>query len=259
MKLPRLLLLVSLAASCVAWSPVGAAPASGPVYELRTYISPPGKRDALLARFRDHTVKLFEKHGMVNVAYWVPMDEKDRGADKLIYLLEHKSREAADVAWKGFIADPEWKDVNKKTTAKGPIVEKLESLYLTRADFGGTMQAGLKAGGAQRAFELRIYTTPEGKLKNLDARFRDHTVKLFEKHGMTNLAYFHPLDADKGAANTLVYFLAHASREAAAASFKAFREDPTWTKVRTESEKDGKITSKVESVFLKPVDFSKVK
>jgi hypothetical protein len=75
---------------------------------------------------------------------------------------------------------------------------------------------------------------------------------------MTNLGYFHPLDANKGAANTLVYFLAHKNREAAAASWQAFRADATWAKVRTESEKNGKITSSVVSIFLSPVDFSKL-
>ena len=236
-----------------------AASSSGPVYELRTYTSPPGKRDALIARFRDHTVKLFEKHGMKNVGYWVPAESKDGGDDKLVYLLEHKSREAAAASWKAFQADPVWKDVNKKTTANGKIVSKVDSVYMTPTDYSKRMTAGAKKGGAERVFELRTYTTPEGKLPNLDARFRDHTVKLFEKHGMTNLGYFHPTDADKGAGKTLIYFLAHKSREAAAESFKAFREDPEWVKARTSSEKDGKITAKVESLFLKPVDFSAIK
>jgi hypothetical protein len=236
-----------------------AASSSGPVYELRTYTSPPGKRDALIARFRDHTVKLFEKHGMKNVGYWVPADSKDGGDDKLVYLLEHKSREAAAASWKAFQGDPVWKDVNQKTTVNGKIVSKVDSVYLTPTNYAKKMTAGAKKGGPERVFELRTYTTPEGKLPNLDARFRDHTVKLFEKHGITNLGYFHPTDADKGAANTLIYFLAHSSRDAAAASFKAFRDDPEWTKARTASEKDGKITTKVESLFLKPVDFSAIK
>jgi hypothetical protein len=259
MKLPRLLLALCVASAALVDSAAAAPANSGRVYELRTYIAPPGKRDALLARFRDHTVKLFEKHGMVNVGYWVPIDEKDGGADKLVYLLEHKSREAAAASWKAFSADPVWQDVAKKTTVNGKIVSKVESVYLTPTDYSKAMSAGAKRGGAERVFELRTYTTPEGKLPNLDARFRDHTVKLFQNHGITNLAYFHPMDADKGAANTLIYFLAHASREAAAASFKAFREDPEWTKARTASEKNGKITTKVESLFLKPVDFSAIK
>jgi hypothetical protein len=258
MKIPRIGIALVLSSLALA-SPAPAAGAAERVYELRTYTSPPGKRDALIARFRDHTVKLFEKHGMVNVGYWVPMDEKDGGADKLIYLLEHKSREAAAASWKAFQADPVWKDVAKKTQAGGRIVSKVESVYLQPTDYAKAMTAGNRPGGRERVFELRTYTAPAGKLPNLDARFRDHTVKLFAKHGMTNLGYFHPADADKGAANTLIYFLAHSSREAAAASWKGFRDDPDWAKARTASEQGGKITSKVESVFLRPVDFSALK
>jgi hypothetical protein len=124
-------------------------------------------------------------------------------------------------------------------------------------DYSKPMEGG-NTSGVTRVFELRTYVAPEGKLGDLDARFRHHTVALFAKHGMTNLGYFHPLDANKGAANTLVYFLAHKNREAAAASWQAFRADPTWAKVRTESEKNGKITSSVVSIFLSPVDFSKL-
>jgi hypothetical protein len=257
MQLPRFFALVTLAAAL--FHPLSAAPAAGPVYELRTYTSPAGKRDALLARFREHTTRLFEKHGMVNVGYWIPADAKDGGADKLIYLLEHKSRAAAEASWKAFIADPEWKAVDKKTTANGPIVAKIDSVYLQPTDYSKSMTAGMKAGGPERVFELRTYHTPEGKLKHLDARFRDHTQALFAKQGMTNLGYFHPTDAEKGAANTLIYFMAYPSRDAAAAAWKGFREDPEWVKARTASEKDGKLTTKVESLYLLPVDFSKIK
>ena len=95
--------------------------------------------------------------------------------------------------------------------------------------------------------------------RDLQTRFRDHTLALFKKHGMTNLGYFHATDADKGAANTLLYFLAYPSRDAATASWKNFREDAAWVKARTDSEKDGKIVAKADSLFLKPVDFSAIK
>ena len=95
----------------------------------------------------------------------------------------------------------------------------------------------------------------------LDARFRDHTMKLFEKHGMTNVLYLHPTDAAQGAGTTLVYFLAHASVDAARAAFDAFRADPDWIKVRDASEVAGKILaiSPPSSLFLEPTDFSMLK
>ena len=189
---------------------------------------------------------------------WVAADAKDGGGDKLIYLLAHKSRDAAKASWKAFSADPEWKEVAKRTTANGQIVAKAESLFLEAADFARPMDAG-NGKGAARVFELRTYTAAEGKLAALDARFRDHTIGIFARHGTTNLGYFHPTDADKGAGRTLVYLLAYPSREAAAASWKAFREDAEWVKVRTASEQGGKLTTKVESVYLAPTDFSRIR
>ena len=109
-----------------------------------------------------------------------------------------------------------------------------------------------------RVFELRTYTTHPGKLDALNARFRNHTVKLFEKHGMTNVVYLTPMDAPQSE-NTLVYLLAHKSREAAKASFDAFRKDPDWVKARTESEAAGPIVIKVDSVFFTPTDYSPMK
>jgi hypothetical protein len=104
-------------------------------------------------------------------------------------------------------------------------------------------------------YELRVYHTFEGKLPDLLKRFREHTTKLFERHGMKNVAYWVPMD-DPAKSNTLIYILAHASREAAAASWKAFQADPEWIEVRTKSEEPGKIVDKVESTFMTKTDFS---
>ncbi len=256
MNLLRLLPLVLFTGFASTWA---AAPsASAAVYELRTYTATPGNAAAVVARFRNDTVRLFAKQGMKNIGYWVPVDATDGGADKLIYLLEHQSRDAAKASWKSFSADPDWQAVRKRTEANGKIVAKAESVFLEPTNFSPAMKPG--AGrGAPRVFELRSYTAAEGKLAALDARFRDHTIKLFAKHGITNLGYFHPTDEDKGGGRTLIYFLAHASRDAAAASWKAFREDADWAKARTASEKDGKLTTKVESVYLTPTNFSPLK
>ena len=109
-----------------------------------------------------------------------------------------------------------------------------------------------------RVFELRTYTCYEGKLPDLLARFRNHTTRLFEKHGMTNIAYWVPQDAP-ASQNTLIYIIAHASRDAAKKNWDEFRNDPEWQKVQKESEANGKIVSKVESVFMDATDFSPMK
>ena len=111
---------------------------------------------------------------------------------------------------------------------------------------------------SDRVFELRTYTTPPGKLEALKSRFRDHTIEIFKKHGMTSVGYFVPQDAPTKD-NTLVYILAHPSREAAAKNWAEFRTDPEWVKAKGESEKDGPLTTKVESVFMDPTDFSAIK
>jgi hypothetical protein len=109
-----------------------------------------------------------------------------------------------------------------------------------------------------RLFEVRTYTTEPGKLDALNARFRNHTTKLFEKHGMTNIGYWTPADGDRSK-DTLIYVLAHDSREAAEKSWQRFRSDPDWIKAKTESEAAGPIVKKVESVFLTPTDYSEMR
>jgi hypothetical protein len=110
-----------------------------------------------------------------------------------------------------------------------------------------------------RCFEIRTYFAAPGKLEELHARFRNHTIKLFKKHGMEIVGFWGPTDKEKGSENTLVYILAFPSREARDKAFRAFGADPEWQKARTESEKNGRLTEKVESVFLMATDYSPVK
>ena len=112
----------------------------------------------------------------------------------------------------------------------------------------------------ERFFEMRTYITNDGKLCDLHKRFRDHTNKLFVKHGMQLVGYWTPSEGDN-AENTLVYILAYPNREARDTSWKAFRDDPVWQKAYKQSHIDagGKIVKKVESVFLNPTDYSPIK
>src|SRR5439155_9240184 len=105
-------------AACLVAASLTAATADTRVYELRVYTAAPGKLDALNARFRDHTVKLFEKHGMTNVGYWVPIDNKD---NKLIYILSYPDREARDRSWAAFRVDPDWTKAFQESQANGSL------------------------------------------------------------------------------------------------------------------------------------------
>jgi hypothetical protein len=226
------------------------------LYELRTYHANEGKLEVLHARFRDHTCALFEKHGVQNVAYWVPVENQ---GSTLIYLLSYPDREARETSWKSFASDPAWKAAYEASTKDGKLVGKVEHRFLSPTGYSPELQ--IEAAGAPRLFEMRTYTTEEGRLDALHARFRDHTCALFTKHGMTNLLYTVPTEGEAGAGTTLIYFLAHKDEAARNKSFDAFREDPAWQAARQASEEAGPILVKegVQSVFLKATDYSPMK
>ncbi|MEI6232883.1 MAG: NIPSNAP family protein [Planctomycetota bacterium] len=234
-------------------------------FEMRVYYAAEGKLDALNTRFRDHTLKLFEKHGITNIGYWMPIENTER---KLIYVLAYPTREARETSWKAFMADPDWKAAYAASEKDGKLVTKIEQIFFHATDYTPVIAAS--KGAEPRTFELRTYTCTPNNLVNINARFRDHTIKLFEKHGMTNFAYWNldekqPEWKNKDAkqplpSNTLLYILAHKSKDAADASFKAFRADPDWVAAKEASEKaaGGSLTEKdgVKSVFMVPTDYS---
>ncbi|PLK43399.1 NIPSNAP family protein [Emticicia sp. TH156] len=222
-------------------------------YEMRIYYCEPGKLPDLLNRFRNHTTKLFEKHGMTNVGYWVPITNEKNA---LYYVLSYPDKEARDASWKAFGADPEWKKVREESEKNGKIVAKVESIFMNTTDFSPSVKTRKK--NPERVFELRIYTADNGKLDDLLARFRNHTLKLFKKHGMENVVYWKSIEKE-GTQPRLVYLLAHKSEAAGKASFDAFRNDPKWVKARDESEKNGKLAIKVESIYMTPTDFSEIR
>ena len=106
----------------------------GVVFELREYHTFEGKLDGLLARFRDHTITIFKRHGMESVGYWTPADDPLRGKT-LVYMLKHPSREAATANWASFHDDPEWKQVSAASEVNGKLVERVESTFLKLTDF----------------------------------------------------------------------------------------------------------------------------
>ena len=225
------------------------------VFEMRTYYASPGKLEALHARFRDHTKALFEKHGMTNLGYWTPIENPD---NKLIYVLAYPTREAREVSWKEFSADADWVKARTASEVDGKLVAKVEQLFLSATDFSPAIQPS--TGSGERVFELRTSTNTPGNLPTLHERFRDHTIALFARHGMTNLFYWKLLPDQPAAENTLVYMLAHASEAAAKTSFDAFRADPEWIAARKASEEKGggslTVPDGVKSVFLKATDYS---
>jgi len=228
-----------------------------PVYEMRVYYAAPGKLEDLNSRFRNNTMRIFAKHGMTNIGYWVPIDNPE---NKLIYILSYPNREARDTSWKAFSADPEWQSVAKASEANGKIVTKVVSTFMLGTDYSPALK--IAPSPQPRTFELRTYTASAGNLQNLHERFRSHTMKLFEKHSITNIAYFQPMDSTDGSkSNKLIYLIAHKDKITGDASWKAFREDPEWISAKSASEikGGGSLTTNVESVFIKPTDYSPIK
>jgi hypothetical protein len=134
-------------------------------------------------------------------------------------------------------------------------------LVVVTVSAAASQSGGNSVAKDSRVFEMRTYYAAPGKLEDLQARFRNHTTKLFEKHGMTNVGYWVPVDEKTGqpSGNTLVYILAYPSLEARQKSWDAFRGDPAWNKVRTDSEVNGRLLEKIDSVFLKATDYSPIK
>jgi hypothetical protein len=132
-------------------------------------------------------------------------------------------------------------------------------VFVAGCAVGSFVQWGVvSAQSGRRVYELRTYTSPEGKLGDLQARFRNHTVKLFERHGITSIGYFVPQDAPQSQ-NTLIYVLAHKDRESAKQNWAAFQKDPEWQAAFKESQKNGPLQTQVQSVFMDPTDFSQLK
>lgn len=242
--------LTLLTALATARQPAAAADS---VYELRIYTCEPGKLDALHERFRKHTMRLFEKHGMENVGYWTPTDEP-RSANTLVYLLRHGSRDAAKASWKAFLDDPEWKTVAEESRRKDGKILAMPpvSVYLMPTDYSPAVQSPQR----DRLYELRIYSAAPGKLEALHARFRDHTDRLFARHGLAAYAYWKPVDPPHSE-STMYYILVTPNRDRAKESWKAFAADPEWNAARTASEANGSLLAhKPDSMYLKLTDYS---
>jgi hypothetical protein len=107
---------------------------SSRVFELRVYHTFPGRLPALQARFRDHTIKIFNKHHITSIAYWTPEDNPQKDST-LIYIVAHDSRDAAKKNWADFGADPEWLQVSKASEVDGKIVEKVDSTFMDVTDY----------------------------------------------------------------------------------------------------------------------------
>lgn len=221
-------------------------------FEMRTYHCNENKRPDLIKRFQDHTIRLFNKHGIKNIAYFIPTDSSNYS---LTFILAYPSKDQRDSLWNSFATDPEWVAAKRKSEENGGLVAKVDQVFMHIVP---ELSSKIKSSKKQRIFELRTYHCYPGKLDAITTRFHDHTRKLFEKHGMTNIVYWYSVEKDNKQPD-LVYLLAHQSVAAAKASFDSFVKDPVWQEVAKKSEENGKIIEKIDSIFLQPLEFSPLK
>ena len=262
---------------------IAQSPATSKLYELRSYVSEPGRQGDVLKLLSEGSIPIMKKLGISLVGAWTNVDLAD---ERVFTLISHTDKASAEATQTAFLNDPSWKEVLEKSVVDGKKpVKSVERIFLTVNDYSPALD--VKEVG-NRVFELRTYIATKGNLAALNARFKNHTLGLFTKHGMTNVLYCSVLAGEtltaarllesvspvgKGAAelddnllaagNSLVYLIAHPSPEAAKASFGKFGADEEWTKVYKASEAaaGGPLTAKngVKSLFLKPTAFSPIK
>ena len=226
----------------------------GPLYELRIYQASEGRFQHLIKRFREHTDRIFKKHGLKALGYWIPTDGSVKKRRKFVYLLQHPSRYEAYRNWTNFFNDKEWERVMDKPEFQGLLSEKPTSIFLSLNDYSAVARNDIEKPGG--SFELRTYVVNPGKLPMLNARFRKHTTSLFNQHGIQNVSYWTPFD-QPDSKDTLIYLVHHANRKQADLNWEAFGQDPEWKKVARESQIQGKLLARPpERLYLKALDFS---
>jgi hypothetical protein len=197
------------------------------LYESRIYTAVPGKLPAVNDRFAKHTMGFFKKHGIGMLGFWT---DEIGTSNRLTYILVFDSMADREKKWTAFQADPGWHQVRSETEAAGPIVDHVVNAFMRLTPYSPQPQM------RSNIQELRIYDAMPGKLQALHDRFANHTMALFNKHGIENVAYW---TEDVGTSNRLVYMLGHADLGAREKGFSAFQADPAWQQARAESERHG--------------------
>jgi hypothetical protein len=214
------------------------------LYELRIYEAMPGKLGALNDRFADHTCALFTKHGIDMLAFWT--DEIGTGS-RLTYINVFPDVASRETRVAAFGADAEWQRVKAETEVDGPLVDVIHNTFMRLTPYSP------KPKITTAVQELRIYEAMPGKMDALHKRFADHTMGLFEKHGMENVGYW---TDDVGTNNRLWYVLGYPDLGARERSWTAFQSDPVWNKAQAESETGGPLVRKTYSSIMRPTSYS---
>jgi hypothetical protein len=214
------------------------------LYEARIYMTVPGRLPALHDRFANHTLGFFKKHGIGVFGFWTD----DIGAsNRLTYILTFDSMADREKKWSAFQADPGWQQVRTQTEASGPIVDHVLNTFMRLTPYSPQPQI------TSNIQELRIYDAMPGKIQAVHNRFANHTIGLFKKHGIENIAYWAD---DVGISNRLTYLLGYANLGEREQSWNAFMADPAWQQARAESEQEGALVRLSRHYILRRTPYS---
>ncbi len=214
------------------------------LYESRIYVTVPGRLPALNDRFAKHTMGFFTKHGIGMLGFWT---DEIGTSNRLTYILRFDSMAERERLWSAFGANPDWLKVRSETEADGPIVAQVHNTFMRLTPYSPEPRIDTNIQ------ELRIYDAVPGKLPALHDRFANHTMGLFKKHGMTNIAYW---TEDVGTSNRLVYLLGYPSLGGREQSWSAFQADPEWQQALAASETDGALVRVSHHAILRPTPYS---
>jgi hypothetical protein len=214
------------------------------LYERRIYTAVPGKLPAVNDRFAKHTTGIFKNHGIGMLGFWT---DEIGTSNQLTYILVFDSMADREKKWASFQADPAWHQVRSETEAAGPIVNYVVNGFMRLTPYSPQPQLG------SNLYELRVYDAMPGKLPALHDRFANHTMQLFIKHGITNVAYW---TDDVGTSNRLVYMLGYPDLGTREKGWTAFQADPAWQQARAESERNGPLVRVSRHAILRLTSYS---
>ena len=214
------------------------------LYESRVYVAVPGKLPAINDRFANHTMGFFKNHGIGMMGFWT---DEIGTSNQMTYILNFDSMADREKKWAAFGADTGWQQVRAETERGGPLVAVVYNSFMRLTPYSPEPRL------SSNIQELRVYDAVPGKLPGIHDRFSNHTMPLFEKHGIENIAYW---TEDVGTSNRLVYMLGYPSLGDREKSWAAFQADPEWQKARAESEKDGPLVRVSHHSILRPTSYS---
>ena len=214
------------------------------IYESRIYKAVPGKLPAINARFANHTIGFFEEFNIGIVGFW---NDEIGASNQLTYILSFDSMADREEKWSAFGSHKPWLEVRAETEVNGPLVAQVINSFMSLTPY--SPQPSFKT----TLQEKRVYEAMPGKLPDLHNRFSNHTMALFEKHGIENVAYW---TEDVGTSNRLVYMLGYPDLGAREKSFAAFGSDPAWQKARAASEENGALVRVAKVSILRLTDYS---